>query len=118
MRTDAPRKNRTQIYENRCSEKKPPEKTHMRTDAPKNPEKKLYENRCSEKKKLYENRCSEKNPEKNYMRTDDPIKKTQHKQYKHSIRREVLQIKTTARDCANFQYENKGLKKQTTTKSR
>ena len=62
----------------------------MRTDAPKNPEKKLYENRCSEKK-------------------------TQHKQYKHSIRREVLQIKTTARDCANFQYENKGLKKQTTT---
>jgi L-asparaginase II len=48
----------------------------MRTDAPKNPEKKLYENRCSGKKKLYENRCSEKTPEKNYMRTDDPIKKS------------------------------------------
>ena len=29
MRTDAPRKNRTKIYENRCSEKKTPEKKNI-----------------------------------------------------------------------------------------
>ena len=57
----------------------------MRTDAPKNPATKLQENRCSEK--------------------------TQRKRNKHSVRRQVLQIKTIARHCANFQYEKKGLNK-------
>ena len=79
----------------------------------KNPEKKLNENTCSEKKseQQYMRTDDPKKPRKKYMRTDDPIKKTQRKRYKHSIRRQVLQIKTTARDCANVQYENKGLNK-------
>ena len=61
MRTDAPRKNRTKICENRCSEKK-------------NPEKKPYENRCSEKKNYMRTDVPKKKTEKKYMRTDDPIK--------------------------------------------
>jgi hypothetical protein len=84
--------------------RKTQKKNYMRIDAPK--KKIIWEQmfRKKNRKKLYENRWSDK--------------KIQHKQYKHSIRREVLQIKTTARDCANFQCENKGLKKQTTTKNK
>ena len=55
-----------------------------------------------------------KNPEKNYMRTGAPAK-NQRIRYKHSVRRQVLQIKTVAGHCENIQYENKGLSKTNPT---
>jgi hypothetical protein len=45
------------------------------------------------------------------MRTGAPVK-NQRKRSKHSVRRQVLQIKTVAGHYANFQYENKGLSKK------
>ena len=73
----------------------------MRTDAQKNPRKKNIReqqmHRKNPEQKLYKNRCSDK--------------KTQRKRYKHSVRRQVLQIKTVAGHYANFQYENKSLSK-------
>jgi hypothetical protein len=70
----------------------------MRTDAPKN-----------DRTKIYENRCSEKRGKKTI--SVQMLRKTQRKRYKQSVTRQVLQIKTTARHCAQFQYENKGLNK-------
>jgi hypothetical protein len=43
------------------------------------------------------------------MRTGAPAK-NQLIRYKHSVRRQVLQIKTVAGHYANFQYEKQGLK--------
>jgi hypothetical protein len=47
------------------------------------------------------------------MRTGAPAK-NQRIRYKHLVRRQVLQIKTVAGYYANFQYENKGLRKKPT----